>query len=153
MDPQTMRAHIRTVLHQKLDQSPERRKEALQEFFGVTMGAEVDPRATEKLADCVPPILPDLYEKWIGMFMDRLFETVPQDHLDMLCDGKEENNAALTLIYLMFLESERMEKQIDEDLRSYGLEHTGDHDLGDLASSYIRAKMTQLGKSIKGLEE
>ncbi|NJB66540.1 hypothetical protein GGQ74_000180 [Desulfobaculum xiamenense] len=148
-----MRAHIREVLLRKLDQTAERRREALVEFFGVTMG-EADQRATERLAEIVPPLLPQLYEKWIAMFLDRLFETVPMPQLETLCDGTDDNNAALILIYLMFLESERMEKQIDKDLHQYGLAQTGnDSDMGDLASCYIRAKMAQLGREIKGLDK
>lgn len=152
MDTQEMREHIMATLIRKLDQNDERRAEALKEFFGVTMG-DVDPRASEKLAECVPPLLPELYRKWIGMFQNRLFETVPVEQIEVLCDGTDDNDAALVLIYLMFLESERMEKQIDADLREYGLTHTGDTDMGDLASSYIRAKMTQLGRKIKGLDD
>ena len=144
-----MREHVRTVVLDRLGQESERRAEALTEFFSVTMG-EADPRAVDRLAEMVPPILPELYEKWVEMFLDRFFETVPTEQMELLCDGTGDNNAAIILVYLMFLESERMEAQIDTDLREYGLQMTGSDDSGDLAATYIRAKMTQLGKTLKG---
>ncbi|SKA68228.1 hypothetical protein [Desulfobaculum bizertense] len=152
MDMQEMRKHITETVRERVSRNDADRKEALAEFFGVTMTG-ADERAADKLSEIIPPLLPQLYDKWIGMFVERLFETVPVKQLEMLCDGTDDNNATLILIYLMFLESERMEKQIDEDLRSYGLAHSGDADLGDVAASYIRAKMTQLGKTLKGLDE
>lgn len=148
MSEQSMREHVRTVVLERLDQQGDRRKEALTEFFGVTMSG-ADSAATDRLAELVPPLLPKLYEKWVGMFVDRFFETVPADQVEHLCDGTEANNAAILLVYLMFLESERMEEQIDQDLREYGLTMTGSGDTGDLAADYIRAKMAQLGKTLK----
>lgn len=145
----SLREHVRGVVLERLAQESGRRAEALGEFFSVTMG-EADARAVDRLSGLVPPILPELYEKWVGMFVERFFETVPADQVGLLCDGSEENNAALILVYLMFLESERMEAQIDADLREYGLRMAGADDDGDLAAAYIRAKMAQLGKSLKG---
>ena len=49
-------------------------------------------------------------------FVDRLLETVPHVQIAELCDGSAENEAALALAYVMFLESARMEKQMAEDL-------------------------------------
>ncbi|BBD07412.1 hypothetical protein [Desulfovibrio ferrophilus] len=148
MPETSMQEHVRSVVLERLDQDADKRTEALTEFFGVTMSG-ADTVAMDKLADLVPPLLPKLYEKWVGMFVERFFETVPKEQIELLCDGSDENNAAILLIYLMFLESQRMEDQIDKDLKEYGLSMTGADDTGDLASSYIRAKMTQLGKTIK----
>lgn len=148
MSEQSLREHVRTVVLDRLDQESDRRKEALTEFFGVTMGG-ADNVAMDRLAELVPPVLPKLYEKWVEMFVERFFETVPGDQVEHLCDGSEANNAAILLVYLMFLESERMEEQIDKDLREYGLTMTGADDTGDLAADYIRAKMAQLGKTLK----
>jgi len=145
---ETLREHVRSVVLERLDQEADRRQEALSEFFGVTMGGE-DSVPLEKLAELVPPILPKLYEKWVAMFVERFFETVPCEQIELLCDGTEQNNAAILLVYLMFLESKRMEEQIDKDLREYGFEMSGADDTGDLAASYIRAKMAQLGKRLK----
>lgn len=149
MSVTSQREHVRSVIMERLDQEAERRAEALAEFFSVTMG-EADARAVDRLSELVPPILPELYEKWVGMFLERFFETVPADQMAHLCDGSDDNNAAIILVYLMFLESERMEAQIDQDLREYGLKMTGADDTGDLAANYIRAKMAQLGKTLKG---
>lgn len=148
MSIDSQREHVRSVILERLDQEAERRTEALSEFFSVTMG-EADSRAIDRLSELVPPILPELYEKWVGMFLDRFFETVPAEQMELLCDGSDDNNAAIILVYLMFLESERMEAQIDKDLREYGLKMTGADETGDLAAEYIRAKMTQLGKTLK----
>lgn len=148
MPEQSMREHVRSVVLEHLDQDADRRAEALTEFFGVTMGG-VDAVPLEKLADLVPPLMSKLYLKWVEMFVERFFETVPQEQIQLLCDGSEENNAAILLVYLMFLESKRMEEQIDKDLMAYGREMAGAGDSGDLAASYIRAKMAQLGKTLK----
>ena len=56
-----------------------------------------------------------------NMFVDRLFETVPTNQIEALCDGSEENEGALALAYVMFLESARMEKQMAEDLAACDL--------------------------------
>jgi type IV secretory pathway VirB6-like protein len=50
------------------------------------------------------------------MFAARMFETVPREQIETLCDGSEDNDAALSLAFIMFLESARMERQIAEDL-------------------------------------
>jgi len=134
---------------QRLDQDARRRTEALKDYLTITM-PNLDEKTAAHLGSMVPTILPDLYAKWIDLFVTRLFETVPKDQLELMCDGSEENVATLVLIYIMFLESERMEAQIDTDLREYGLQMTGSDDSGDLAATYIRAKMTQLGKTLKG---
>lgn len=137
-----MREHLYTVIMDKVSTEADSRKEALSDFFAVT-GTVVDARA-DKVAELVPPVLPNLYDKWVNMFLDRLFETMPAENIELIADGTEENNAAAVLAYIMFLESERMEKQIAEDLKSYGLEHTGDEDMGDLAAQYIRASMDKV---------
>ena len=73
------------------------------------------------VAETAPRLLPQLTEKWVGMFVDRLLETVPQAQIAELCDGSAENEAALALAYVMFLESARMEKQMAEDLAAFEL--------------------------------
>lgn len=143
-----LREHVRGAVTRRIDSDEDRRKEAVYEFLAVTMSA--DHATMERAAELVPPVMTDLYAKWVEMFLDRFFETVPQEQIELLCDGTPENDAALALVYIMFLESERMEEQIDKDLREYGLEMTGAEDMGDLAADYIRAKMAQLGKEIKG---
>ncbi|EHJ49400.1 hypothetical protein DFW101_3402 [Solidesulfovibrio carbinoliphilus subsp. oakridgensis] len=111
------------------------RAEALAAFVGMArpdLGAE----AVRVVAETTPRLLPSLTEKWIGLFVDRLFETVPLPQIEMLCDGTEENEAALALAYVMFLESERMEKQMAEDLAAVNL--PAGEGGGDLAADVCR---------------
>jgi hypothetical protein len=146
-----MRSHIFLVILDKFANSAERRQEALTEYFLVTM-PNVTADAAERLAGLIPDLMPELYKKWINQFADRLFETVSDDQLQHLCDGSVENNAALGLVYLMFMESERMEKESEEDLRRYALEHSGDADMGDLVAEYLRGKVEALRKDVRGVE-
>ncbi|KAB1443314.1 hypothetical protein [Pseudodesulfovibrio senegalensis] len=144
MSESILREHIRTtILNRVEEQDQDKRAEALAEFMAVT-GVAPREETMQSVATMVPPIVHDLYEKWIGMFTDRLLETAPRNAVEMLCDGTEENSAALVLAYIMFLESERMEKQIDEDLAEYGQKMTGSDEMGDLASSYIRARLSAM---------
>jgi len=145
MNPKQIRKHIFTCIINKVEEQDEgKRLEALNEFMSLTGTAG---SASEQVASLIPPIMHDLYEKWITMFIDRLLETVPSENIELLCDGCDDNNAALVLAYIMFLESARMEKQIDEDLKEHGLATSEDNDLGDLAASYIRAQMAKIAKA------
>jgi len=96
------------------------RAEALTAFVGLVR-PDLGPEAGRILAEKTPRLLPQLTEKWVGMFVDRLFETVPTNQIEALCDGSEENEGALALAYVMFLESARMEKQMAEDLAACDL--------------------------------
>ncbi len=146
MSEQIYREHIRSTILAKVEEQDEtRRKEALVEFMSVT-GTAPSEELTDKVAEMIPPIMHELYEKWIAMFIDRLMETAPTDAVGLLCDGTEENNAALLLAYIMFLESARMEEQVQKDLNEYGVNMTGSDELGDLASSYIRARLTKIAQ-------
>jgi hypothetical protein len=103
----------------------------------------------------VPPLMPALYRRWIGMFVERLLETTPQEQLAVLCDGSRENDAALALVFVMFLESERMEKQMSEDLQALGSQPGQgpaggmDAQMADLAASYLRARVAKLADKDK----
>lgn len=144
MDPIQIRKHIFSIIINKVEEQDEaKRLEALNEFMSVTGTAG---NAPEQVASLIPPIMHDLYEKWITMFIDRLLETVPPENIELLCDGGDDNNAALVLAYIMFLESARMEEQIDKDLKEHGLNVSGNDELGDLAANYIRAQMTKIAE-------
>jgi hypothetical protein len=138
-----MRAHIFLVILDKFSCSVERRQEALTEYFLVTM-PNIPEAAAKRLAEIIPDLMPDLYSKWIGEFSARLFDTVPHEHVRHLCDGSVENNAALGLVFLMFMESERMEKHAEEDLREYARKHSGADDMGNLVAEYLRGKVAAL---------
>ena len=144
-----LRAHIFLVILDKFSNTEERRREALAEYFLVTM-PNVSQEAADRLAVLIPDLMPELYSKWIGEFADRLFETVPDEQLQHLCDGTVENNAALSLVFLMFMESERMEKEVEEDLRAYALKHSGRDDMGDLVAAYLRGKVDALRQEVGG---
>lgn len=147
MTPQQIREHIFSVIiHKVEEQDEEKRQEALREFMSVTGTAG---NAPDQVASLIPPIMHDLYEKWITMFIDRLLETVPAQNIELLCDGTCDNNAALVLAYIMFLESARMEQQIDKDLKEHGMNVSGGDDLGDLAGNYIRAQMAKIAHEAK----
>ncbi len=147
-----MRAHIEAVLMERVSQeSAERRAEALREYLTLTRAATTKGDA-EKLAGMVPPVLPALYRKWIRMFIARLFETAAREQIAVLCDGTPESAGALTLAYLMFLESERMEKQVQDDLRALGESQSAvseNPEQADVAATYIRARVAQLAAEMK----
>lgn len=147
LSDKALREHVRAVVMERLEGGDGRREEAVSEFLTVTMG--VDQDTASRTAELVPPLMAELYDKWVGQFVERFFETVPAEQIELLCDGSEENNAALCLVYVMFLESARMEEQIPKDLSEYGMKMTGAGDTGDLAASYIRAKLDQLGRLVK----
>lgn len=151
----TARAHIIALLIERTTQDEARRKEALRDYLDVTQ-ATTDPATSEALAGQIPALMPALYAKWIGLFVDRLLETVPLTQIELVCDGSAENAAALTLAYVMFLESARMERQIDEDMAALGAgtaaEGQGqcqDPALADMAASYIRARIGVLAEKTK----
>lgn len=147
MSPKQLRDHIFTVIINKVEEQDEnKRMEALSEFMAITGTAG---NASEQVASLIPPIMHELYQKWITMFIDRLLETVPSENIELLCDGTDDNNAALVLAYIMFLESARMEEQIDKDLKEHGLGSDNEADLGDLAANYIRAQMTKVAAQTK----
>ena len=144
MTPKQIREHIFAVIITKIEEQDEtKRQEALAEFMSVTGTAGSAP---EQVASLIPPLMHELYAKWIGMFIDRLLETVPAQNIELLCDGSNDNNAALVLAYIMFLESARMEKQIDKDLKEHGMNVSGADDLGDVAANYIRTQMTRIAQ-------
>lgn len=144
MTPKQIRAHIFAVIITKIEEQDEdKRRNALAEFMSVTGTAG---NAMEQVVDMIPPIMHDLYEKWITMFIDRLLETVDARNIELLCDGGADNNAALVLAYIMFMESARMEKQIDKDLAEHGFKASGDNELVDLAANYIRSQMSKIAE-------
>jgi hypothetical protein len=149
---QDLRAYIETVLMERVAQNDaERRAEALRDYLTVSRAA-ADNRTAEELAGMIPPVLPALYRKWIRMFIKKLFETATAEQIATLCDGTAENAAALLLAYLMFLESERMERQVLDDLRSLGESQSAvaeGPDQADVAATYIRARVAQLAAEMK----
>lgn len=147
-DPAALRASLLNMLRRRVQAQDEgRRREALVEYLAVT-GTAPDKGHAAALAGLVPPVLPDLYEEWIGLFLDRLFETVPQEQVAVLAEDTQDNEAAVVLAYLMFLESERMEKQVQQDLEAYGLAHSGDTDQGGAVAGFLRSRILELAREM-----
>lgn len=152
-DPAALRASLLNMLRRRvLAQDEGRRREALVEYLAVT-GTAPDKGQAAALAGLVPPVLPELYEKWIGLFLDRLFETVPQEQIAVLAEDTTDNEAAVVLAYLMFLESERMEKQVQQDLEAYGLAHSGDADQGGAVAGFLRSRILELAKEMNAKDK
>ncbi len=148
-----MRAHMTEVIMARVSQDEARRAEALRDYLALTQAA-ADLAAADTLSMMVPPLMPSLYRRWIGMFAARLFETASEEQLRVLCDGSEENGAALALIFVMFLESERMERQMSEDLCAFGQSVQGEEgvsaQMADVAASYIRGRVAELAGKQSG---
>lgn len=139
-----MRLHIHKVLYQRTLESQEGRQEAIRELLGAVR-PDMSSQAAACVAEAVPPLLPEMHRKWIGLFVDRLFETALAPQVEMLCDGSEENNAALALAYVMFLESERMEKVIAEDLEC--VEELGGRGVAEVAAS-LCARLSRVEEAV-----
>lgn len=139
---------MRTVLN-RLDLDPARRAEALRDFLSLSLPG-MGESVVKAVAAKVPELPQSLYEKWIGLFISRLFETIPQDQLDGLCDGSETNNATLGMVYLLFMESARMEKQVAEDLAALGVKSSGHDAESDALALYLKARLAQKGISNNG---
>jgi hypothetical protein len=140
-----IRAFAHRAIMRRLASDNAGRAHALREYMAVSMPNVAEEEAA-RLSDMVPPLLGELYARWTDMYVDRLLETVPREALDTLCSGREEDEAALALAFIMFLESERMESQIQEDLERYGQERSGDRDTGAVAAAFLRARLAELVK-------
>lgn len=140
---QELHGRISALLLARVTENDARRREGLHEFLAVTC-PDIQDGSAARLAELVPPLLPELYAKWIGMFANRLLETVPREQIEELCVGTPESTASLLLVFLMYLESATMEKQIAEDLKAYGMDHSTDDDGGNVVANYIRACMQGL---------
>lgn len=152
MTPDQVHAHISAVILKRLDSDGPRRGEALRDFLALNLPG-LDEAAIASISSLAPRLPESLYRKWIALFADRLLETVDQAQIDDLCSGGEKNAASLGLLYMLFMESERMEKQIPIDLanlaefqKADGLD--GDAIMQDALAAYLRAKLNQQkGKS------
>lgn len=143
MTDEAVRARVREVLLRQVDSDAGRRQEALREFFAVTM-PQMDEAEAARLAELAPPLAPALIEKWIALFTDRLLETVARPQIEELCAGGPKSDATLVLVYIMFMESARMERQVAEDLSAPGAAGA-DEGLAQALAAYFRAKLQAAG--------
>ncbi len=142
MTHEDIQKHIVATVLERFDRASPSRQDALQEFMSVTLPS-IDNRAAQQLSGMVPTIPDAIYEKWATMFAQRMQETVPQAQLLLLCDGTQENNATLCLVYLMFMESARMEQEIAQDLYALGLESTATDAVGNMLGAYFKHRLDQ----------
>ncbi len=122
-----LREHVISSILRRFSPSAETRRDALADVLQLGLPA-LDKERAARLAEEVPELPTSLYEKWAGLFADRLFATVPEDQLRELCRGTPEEDASLALVFVMFMESARMEKIVAEDLRSLPLPAEKDED-------------------------
>lgn len=149
MEESKIREYIHKIIMNKCTEDEEARQDALGEFIAMTM-PNIDEGAVRNIKSMIPPIS-DLYERWTTMFIDRLLETVPRNQVEELCSGTAENDSALVLVYIMFMESERMEKQISDDISAYA--PTQNDEAGNMASEYIRSKLAIIAEQQKAKNE
>ena len=136
-----MREFITRSILGRLSGAGAHREEALRDVLGLTV-PNLDDAAAKGIAAMVPALPASLYEKWARLFVDRLLETVPQAQIADLCQGTDESNATLALVYVMFMESERMEKMVAEDLRALGVEEASKDDSAALVGAWLKHRMT-----------
>lgn len=144
-----LHAHVRAVVLARFCRDDDSRVEAVSDYLAISCPG-VEAETAKQLATLVPPVLPKLYAGWAVMFADRLLETVPIEQIRHLCDGSRENETALLLAFLMYLESETMERRMTEDLAAHGLERSDEDDGGALVADYIRARMAKFRQDLGG---
>ena len=135
------RQFVFTTLMGRFASNHARRHEALSDVLGLTVPG-VDETAAQSIARLVPMLPQSMYEKWVNLFCDTFFATTPQSQLAHLCTPGEENEAVLALVFLMFMESARMEQVIAQDLRTLGIAVGSSDEEGAAIGLWLRQKMT-----------
>lgn len=129
----------------RLSPTGERRTTALRDTLGLA-APHLDKQALERLAPLVPELPAGLYAKWAGLFAERLLQSLPREQLETLCSNTEENNAALLLTYAMFMESERMEKLVAEDIKTLARQKLSEKDAARLLAALRGAPQSASGR-------
>ena len=143
MDRRTLHSVIVEMVLEAVSRSGPRREEAIREFLGVSR-PDVPAEEAKRFAELIPPLMPELYAGWAGQFADRLLETATQEQLEDMTRGDEQGRAILLLVYLMFMESERMQAKVSEDLCAYAREQSLSDELGNAAANFIRAGLSAM---------
>ena len=118
MSDENIRTFVTARILSRISGAGARRDEALRAVLGIASPG-LDDAALDRLVAEAPEIPVKLYEKWIDLFLDRLIETIPREQMDDLCRNTPESNASLLLVYSMFMESEKMEKIVADDLEFF----------------------------------
>ncbi|OBQ45817.1 hypothetical protein [Halodesulfovibrio spirochaetisodalis] len=147
MDILAIREHLIASVMTRIDNSLSSRSEALREFMDVTL-PNIEKDASAEISQHIPTLPPEVYKKWAEMFADRMLQTVKTDQLADMCDNTEESNATIALVYLMFMESERMEKQIAQDLAALGVQESSSDEVGNFLGDYLRTALGARGEEL-----
>lgn len=145
MNDQEIRDFITGKVLARLSGKGERRTVALRDVLGFAAPG-IDAKDLTGVAELVPELPRSLYERWAGLFADRLLETVRRDQLEDLCLGTEESDASLLLVYAMFMESERMEKTVAEDLAAFAAGESPDSEKAAVIAAWLRQHVPLVGE-------
>lgn len=145
MDILAIREHLIATVMNRIDDSNNSRSEALKEFMDVTL-PNIEKDASAEIAQHIPTLPDTIYRKWAEMFADRMLQTVKTNQLEDMCDNTDESNATIALVYLMFMESERMEQQIAQDLAELGVKESTTDEVGNFLGDYLRNALGARGE-------
>jgi len=145
MDILAIREHLIATVMNRIDDSSDSRSEALREFMDVTL-PNIGKDASAEISQIIPTLPDTVYKKWAAMFADRMLQTVKTTQLSEMCDNTEESNATIALVYLMFMESERMEQQIASDLTELGVKAGNTDEVGNFLGDYLRSALGTRGE-------
>lgn len=136
--------YITDVILSRLSHEAERRKEALADVLRLGT-LDVDEKTASEAAALIPELPQALYRRWAMMFAKRLIETVPEEQIDDLCRPTTKDQSTLALIYIMFMESERMVTVVSEDLKNACDCKTTDADPAALLSAWLKTALGNAG--------
>ncbi len=133
--------YITEVIVSRLSHKAKEREEALADVLRLGT-LDVDEKTARKAASLIPELPQALYRRWAAMFTKRLIETVSEQQIDDLCRPTPEARATLALVYVMFMESERMVEVVCEDLKNASECKLTDPDPAHLLSSWLRSALS-----------
>ncbi|SHN66352.1 hypothetical protein [Desulfovibrio litoralis] len=134
--------HIQEVILKTVYKEEKQRTEALYDFLALSM-PNISEDQLKQLSSLIPQLSQALYLKWSKQCAERMLETVSKQQLIELCQPTKDNEAAIILVYLMFMESARMEKEIKKDLSEQQLPNNNP-ELTAAISAYMQAQLSTL---------
>ena len=141
MDIAQQKEYIVSTIVARFGQQNNLRHNAISELLDVTL-PHLDKAAIAGIAAMVPELPTSLYTKWAELFAQRLLETVSPRQINDMCNGTQEGLATLSLVFIMFMESEKMEKIVAEDLAALGASATDADSPTSLLATWLKYKMT-----------
>ena len=137
---QAITQYVTDVILSRLSHEAGRREEALADVLRLGK-LDVDENTAREAAALIPELPQALYRRWAVMFAKRLMETVPEAQLDDLCRPNPEDQSVLALVYVMFMESERMVGIVAEDLKNACDCKLTDSDPSDLLTVWLKTAL------------